>query len=84
MAFRPGKGALANLVKGGLDDDDEAIYMIVRAEFEQNKQQERCMKWFYERLDWDWHVEKLRHTKGFEKRYHMTEESFITLVNILR
>jgi hypothetical protein len=26
-----------SLVKGGLDDDDEAMFMIVRAEFEQNK-----------------------------------------------
>jgi mannitol/fructose-specific phosphotransferase system IIA component (Ntr-type) len=64
MPFQPGKGALANLVKGGLDDDDEAMFMIVRAEFEQHKQ-EKCIKWFYERLDWDAHVEKLRHTKGF-------------------
>ncbi len=45
MAFQPDKGALANLVKGGLDDHHEAMFMIVRAKFEQHKQ-EMCIKWF--------------------------------------
>jgi hypothetical protein len=83
MSFRTSGGALAKLIKGGLDDDEEAMFMIAQSMCASNKQ-ERMVKWYHERLDWDGHVEKLRHTGGFGSRYHMTEKSFVTLVDILR
>eukprot|EP00978_Attheya_sp_CCMP212_P033435 scaffold134925_cov24-Attheya_sp.AAC.1 len=59
------------------------MYMIAQSMIGSNKA-ERRIKWYHERLDWNGHVEKLRHTGGFESRYHMTEKSFMTLVNVLR
>ena len=46
--------------------------------------QKRRIKFKHTRLNWNQHVKKLRHTKTFYNRYHMTEESFNKLVNILR
>ena len=44
----------------------------------------RRVKWNHEQINWQNHVEKLRHANGFQKRYHMSERSFNELVNLLR
>ena len=45
---------------------------------------ERRVRWNHERIDWKQHLGKLRHTNGFQKRYHMSERSFNQLVNIIQ
>ena len=44
----------------------------------------RRVKWDHEQINWQNHVEKLRHTNGFQKRYHMSERPFDHLVDLLR
>ena len=45
---------------------------------------QRRERWKQSRINWNQHLEMLRHTKGFQSRYHMSEPSFNKLVNILR
>ena len=40
--------------------------------------------WKQSRIDWNQHLEMLRHNRGFQSRYHMSEPSFNKLVVILR
>jgi hypothetical protein len=76
--------ALAMLTKMGLEDDDiEGIHTIVRAIFKTNMEK-RNVKWRYKRLNWEEHIEMLRHTNSFQSRYHMSESSFSRLIDILR
>ena len=44
----------------------------------------RRERWKQTRIDWNRHLEMLRHTRGFQSRYHMSEPSFNKLVGILR
>ena len=72
---------LKKLQKRGDDDDEDAIafyHSLVTSK------QTRRPKWRFERIDWDEHLQMLRHTRGFQSRYHMTESSFNKLVDILR
>ena len=62
-----------------LDDDIEDIRFI----FGRNKAQ-RKIPWFYERLDWMGHVEKLRYTNEFDQRFCMNEFMFEHLLDALR
>jgi len=56
---------------------------LVHIESVENKQK-RLFKWKHKRLNWEEHVEKARHTGSFKPDYHMSEERFNKLVNILR
>ena len=47
------------------------------------ERQTRGEKYKYNRLDMEEHFEMYRRTKCFQRRYHMTEESFFDLVGIL-
>ena len=40
-------------------------------------------RWRYKRIDWNNHVEHLRHTNKFQSLYYLTEESFDKLAGIL-
>jgi len=62
-----------------LDDDDDFMLMLFH-----NARHRRRVKWRYERINWDRHLEELRHTNKFQSRYHMSEEAFDRLVGILR
>ena len=62
-----------------LDDDSETFVMLMML----TAKAERRVRWNHERINWKQHVEKLRHTNGFQKRYHMSERSFNQLVDIL-
>jgi len=75
--------ALAMLTKMGLEDDDvEDIHTIASAIFKTNIEK-RNVKWRYKRLNWEEHIEMLRHTNSFQSRYHMSESSFSRLIDIL-
>lgn len=69
------------------DDDDDGLdqnaLIAVLLYFDDNQQQ-RCVKWQNERLDWNGHVEKLLHCNQFESKYHRPLESFNTLVRLLQ
>ena len=62
-----------------LDDDSESFMMLMMLTAKADRQ----VRWNHERIDWKQHLEKLRHTNGFQKRYHMSKRSFNQLVNIL-
>ena len=61
------------------DDDLEEIFF---AFYEAKKS--RRIKWEHQRLDWDEHVKKLHHTQTFSTYYHMSEDSFLILLEIIR
>ena len=63
--------------------EDVTYYNDMVQIFHLNRQKRR-IKFKHTRLNWNQHVKKLKHTKTFYNRYHMTEESFNKLVNILR
>ena len=63
-----------------LDDDAESFVMLVML----SAKQARRIQWHHNRIDWQQHVEKLQHTNGFQKQYHLSEASFNCLVNLLR
>lgn len=65
-----------------LRDDDEDLLIIYHV-FSQRKKKRR-IKWMHDRLDWNDHVEKLRHTKTFESKLRMKESAFDELVDLLR
>jgi hypothetical protein len=44
----------------------------------------RSVKFQYTHINWDKHLEQLRHTNTFQSCMHMKEESFDKLVNLLR
>ena len=80
MVFAKG---ILHAAKSGLFDDDEDFVALQRLTGDDDRQRRR-EKWTYKRIDWEADLQKLRYTKGFEARYRMTEESFNTLVDILR
>ena len=47
------------------------------------ERQTRGEKYRYNRLDMEEHFEMCRRTKCFQRRYHMSEESFFELVGVL-
>lgn len=51
--------------------------------FQLNKD-ERRIKYKHRRINWEEHMDMLRHTRQFQSRYHMKESSFNTLINLLR
>jgi hypothetical protein len=51
--------------------------------FETNKTK-RLFKWEHTRLNWEEALEKERHQKSFESKYHMSEDAFFTLLELLR
>jgi len=61
------------------NDNDELNFILLG-----NGPQQRRVKWKHERIDWDKHLEMLRHTRRFNITYHMTESCFNKLVDILR
>jgi hypothetical protein len=68
---------------GVIDDDDEDLPVIVQW-LQQHQTQERSAKYRHHRIKWSEHLEMLQSTNGFQTRYHMTEESFNNLVDLLR
>ena len=55
-----------------LEDDSKSFIMLVML----TVKAERQVRWNHERFNWKQYLEKLRHTNGFQKTYHMTELSF--------
>ena len=62
------------------DDDEDELHFALLV----SGQKQRRVKWKHQRIDWDIHLKMLRHTGGFQSRYHMTESTFNKLVDILR
>ena len=58
--------------------------MLRVIEMEEEEDRRRQKKTLFIRIDWEYHVEQLRHTDEFQKRYHMTEASFNKLLDMLR
>ena len=58
--------------------------MLRVIEMEEEEDRRRQKKSLFIRIDWEYHVEQLRHTDEFQKRYHMTEASFNKLLDMLR
>ena len=84
-----------NEIMGGVDDafrlmmemeeeDKRWIEMLRVIEREEEEDRRRQKKTLFIRIDWEYHVEQLRHTDEFQKRYHMTEASFNKLLDMLR
>lgn len=48
------------------------------------RKQERKIKWTHQRVDWDYHWRMLVHTGEFQSRFRMSEDSFETLLEVLR
>ena len=61
------------------DSDDLALLLTL---FDINRQK-RLFKWRNKRLNWVEHVKRERHTGSFASKYHMDEDSFNNLVNLL-
>ena len=51
--------------------------------FSSSKKQRRKKKYKHKRLDMKQHIKMCIETDGFERRYHMTYESYLKLVEIL-
>jgi hypothetical protein len=60
------------------DDDLEETFLA----FHKAKVSRR-IKWEHQRLDWDEHVKKLHHTQMFSTYYHMSEDTFLILLEIV-
>lgn len=78
-----GNSVLDNLLEE-MEEQDDVELMLVLNFFQENKKNRRLHKWFNRRLNWDDHVERERHTGSFHSKYHMSEESFNNLVDMLR
>jgi hypothetical protein len=69
-----------------LDRDSEEFVeklLYILMIFETNKTK-RLFKWEHTRLNWEEALEKERHQKSFESKYHMSEDAFFTLLELLR
>jgi len=64
--------------------DKEVLSLLAAREGAIEEQSQKEKKTMFKRSDWDYHVEQLRHTEEFLKRYNMTEESFYKLLEMLR
>jgi len=53
-------------------------------DLEENLPQTRKKKWPNTRIDWQQHLQRERHNGTFSDKYHMEEESFNKLVELLR
>jgi hypothetical protein len=60
------------------DDDLEEAFVAFH-----NAKKSKRIKWKHQRLNWDEHVKKLRHTQMFATYYHMSEETFLILLKII-
>jgi hypothetical protein len=78
------KGVLHAAKHGGVIDDDDDDLAAIAQWVELEGIQSRKPKYRYRRIDWSRHLQMLRATDGFQTRYHMQEESFDALVNLLR
>lgn len=67
-----------------MDEEDDTEHFVILKMFTWNRANERLIKWKNVRLDWERHVERERHTGSFRSKYHMSEESFNRLVDLLR
>jgi hypothetical protein len=73
------------------DDDEEAAYndeilavILAMINLNEGTTEERNFKWQTQRLLWEDHVAKLRHSNEFTKTYRMTYDTFQKLLEILR
>jgi hypothetical protein len=68
------------LVLREYDDDDleETFFAFLK------EKKSKRIKWQHQRLNWDEHVQKLRHTQEFSTYYHMSEETFSILLETIR
>ena len=78
---------LHSVTQGSLseDNDIEILYLLcVFGQFEKGKQS-RIAKRIFNRLDWAKHVNFIRDEhREFESRYHMSEDAFTILCDIIR
>ena len=72
-------GALNKLIYGDWDDKS-FYYTLIQHDYAKTRQE----KFMFKRLDLDYHFRMCEHTKGFQSRYHMSENAFNSLVDILR
>ena len=61
------------------DEEEDLLFFLLHA-----AAKKRRVKWKHKRINWENHLKKIRHIRGFQSRYHMTEPSFNKLVSILR
>lgn len=63
------------------DDDDDDLNLTLSLLLDDDT---RATKWRNKRIDWREHLDRERHTGKFQSKYHMSEESFDRLVDLLR
>ena len=66
-----------------LERNRNADLNLILSIFEEGRRT-RLWKWEHRRLNWDDHLAELRHTRSFYSHYHMNEDSFNNLVDLLR
>ena len=68
------------------EDEEDDSYLVMLNVLYLRLKDKRSIKYKHNRINWNEHVEMLHHTGEFEfqRRYHMTEESFNKLVEMLR
>ena len=68
------------------EDEEDDSYLIMLNILYLRLKDKRSIKYKHNRINWNEHVEMLHHTGEleFQRRYHMTEESFNKLVEMLR
>ena len=61
------------------DEEEDLLFFLLHA-----AAKKRRVKWKHKRINWENHLKKIRHIRGFQSRYHMTEPSFNKLVSMLQ